>query len=89
MKTSAITPNTRFYEDMTNPERVTSVNGKPMPIGYWNLIVSIRDCGLYSKGIKPHRFWKISQVKEYFGVKGSAEKIHETLKTWQEYLVQA
>ena len=43
----------------------------------YNLIVSKRDIGLYRIGMKPHRGFKISDVKRYFGIKGSGE----TLKT--------
>ena len=38
-------------------------------------IISIRDCKLYSKGIKPNRHWRISDVKTYFGLKGDASKL--------------
>jgi len=44
-----------------------NVNGNPMPSAYWNLICSIRDIGLYNKGIVINRHWKITPVKEYFG----------------------
>ena len=63
------------------------VNGGQMPVGYYNLIVSIRDCKLYSKGIKPHRMWKISDVKWYFGVKGNAQQISEILEQYKAILV--
>ena len=63
-----------------------SVNGSPMSHAYWNLIVSIRDCKLYSKGIKPHRAWKISDVKWYFGVKGNANQIAERLEQYRDLL---
>ena len=65
-----------------------SVNGAPMSRAYWNLILSIRDCNLYSKGIKPHRAWKISDVKWYFGVKGSAVQIAEKLRQYQQVIVK-
>jgi hypothetical protein len=76
---------TKFQADLS---KSLSVNGGQMPIGYWNLITSIRDCKLYSKGIKPHRLWKISDVKWYFGVKGNAQQISETLETYKNILVQ-
>ena len=52
---------------------------KTMSRGMWNLILSKRDCSLYSKGIKPHRHWKITDVKKYFGIKGSASEMAEQL----------
>jgi hypothetical protein len=44
-----------------------NVNGNAMPIAFWNLICSIRDIGLYNKGIVINRNWKITPVKKYFG----------------------
>jgi hypothetical protein len=76
---------TKFHADLHVD---TLVNGNPMSIGYWNLIISIRDCKLYSKGIKPNRFWKIGDVKWYFGVKGNAEAIAKTLEEYQKYLTE-
>jgi hypothetical protein len=64
-----------FMQQMSDESAVTSVNGKQMQIAYWNLIVSVRDVSLYSKNIKPHRNWRISDVKNYFGVKGNPTKI--------------
>ena len=74
---------TAFEADLAN---IFSVNNAPMSRAYWNLIISIRDCKLYSKGIKPHRNWKITHVKMYFGVKGSAEVIAEKLEQYRELL---
>ena len=51
-----------------------NVNGAPMPAGVWNLLLSIRDCKLYSKGIKPHRNWKISELNGTSGLKGEQLK---------------
>lgn len=76
---------TKFQEDLG---KSIDVNGTPMPVGYWNLIISIRDVKLYSKGIKPHRMWKISDVKWYFGVKGSAQQIAETLEQYKLALLE-
>ena len=76
---------TKFQADLA---KNINVNGGAMPVGYWNLIVSIRDCKLYSKGIKPHRAWKITDVKWYFGVKGNAQQIAEVLEQYKHLLVQ-
>jgi len=72
---------------MTGFERDKSVmftyadkNGsRPMSRAYWNLVISIRDVGLFTKGIKPYRGWKFGVVKEYFGVKGRKDKVYEQL----------
>ena len=53
---------------------VTIDNGnRNYNLGLWNLALSLRDLKLYCKGIKPHRRWKISDVKWYFGMNGNAE----------------
>jgi len=67
--------NTQFFKDMTDESKTLNVNNGTMPLGYRNLIISIRDCKLYSKGIKPHRNWKITNVKKYFGLTGDASKL--------------
>jgi len=77
--------NVMFWQDLINEDKAMNVNGKSTSRGYWNLIISIRDCSLYSKGIKPNRFWKISNVKNYFGIKGNAEQLRvqlEEIKTF-------
>ena len=76
---------TAFEADFANE---FSMNGKPMSRAYWNLIISIRDCKLYSRGIKPHRNWKIGDVKWYFGVKGGAESIATKLEQYRAVLTE-
>ena len=46
-----------------------------MPMAYWNLILSRRDLKLWSRGLKPHRFWKVTDVKNYFAIKGDREQL--------------
>ena len=75
---------TQFEADLSND---LNVNGAPTSKAYWNLILSIRDCKLYSKGIKINRFWKITDVKTYFGVKGNAQAIAEKLEQYRGVLV--
>ena len=47
--------------------------------GVYNLIVTIRDLKLVLVGIRPHRNFKLRDVKRYFGINGSAKKILENL----------
>ena len=47
--------------------------------GFYNLIVTIRDLKLVLVGIRPHRNFKLRDVKRYFGINGSAKKILERL----------
>jgi len=66
---------TRFVEDLTGGTEM-SVNGSPMSRGVWNMIISKRDLSLWCKHkMKPHRHWKVSDVKTYFGIKGNGPKL--------------
>lgn len=60
--------------------RIVNVNQGVMPTAIYNLIIHIRDCSLYANGIRPHRYWKITDVKNYYGISGSAEKMKEQLQ---------
>jgi hypothetical protein len=75
---------TRFAEDM---DAMFNVNGSPMARGVWNLLVSIRDVSLFTKGIKPHRMWRLKDVKDYFGVTGGKEKVLEQLQEYKEVML--
>lgn len=74
---------TPFEEDMSNS---INVNGKDIPRGYYNLLICIRDVSLFSKGIKPHRNWRLKDVKWYFGIKGNTEKILEQLNQIKSFI---
>ena len=53
-----------------------TTDGANVNRGVYNLIINKRDLSLYIKhGIKPHRRWKITPVKKYFGLKGSGETL--------------
>lgn len=62
----------QFYKDLTNSGDVNR--------GYLNLIISIRDIKLFQLGLKPNRFWKIRDVKKYFGILGTAKQIQTQLE---------
>ena len=64
----------QFLKDLADTS--TEVNR-----GHYNLICSKRDLRLYSKGIKPHGNWKITQVKKYFGITGNVNAMLEKLRT--------
>jgi len=34
---------------------------------------------LWKSGLKPHRYWKVSDVKKFYNLKGNAEKIYKDL----------
>jgi len=69
---------TQFMRDWYKP---MMINKKESSRGYYNLVVSIRDLKLWKMGLKPHRYWKISDVKRYFGIKGNVDKCIEILET--------
>ena len=47
----------------------------------YNLITSKGAVKLWTKGIKPNRHWKITNVKNYFGMNGNAETLLTKLET--------
>jgi hypothetical protein len=83
-----IAENTQFYQDLVDENKSISINGTPTSKGYYNLILSIRDLKLYAIGLKPHRFWKITDVKNYFGIKGNAKQMKEKLEEIQKVLTK-
>jgi len=55
----------------------------------WNLLCSVRDLTMFCKfGMKPHRHWRLKDVKAYFGVKGSKEKVLEKVEYLKEVLME-
>jgi hypothetical protein len=67
---------TQFVLDLLSPPM--SVNGSSMSQGVWNLIVTKRDLSLWTQfKMKPHRNWKVSQVKTYFGLTGRGQKLFD------------
>jgi hypothetical protein len=63
---------TQFEKDLDRP---INLNGNQSSRGYYNLVVSIRDVKLFSKGLKPHRHWRLKDVKWYFGLTGGTQKV--------------
>lgn len=78
------TPFTKDLFDGFNKGNFSATNK-----GIWNLICSKRDINLYVKvNMKPHRFWKITDVKKYFGIKGSGDTLLGSfMDLWSEYEV--
>lgn len=80
--------NSQFFQDLIDESKAINVNGRQMPKGYYNLIITIRDLSLYEVGMKPNRHWKITDVKKYFGIKGTATKMKEQLQAIKEAITQ-
>ena len=68
--------NTQFIIDLQSKDNIN----RNYNLGWYNLIISIRDLRLYSKGIKSHRRWKITPLKIYFGIKGNAKSMLDKLR---------
>ena len=65
---------TPFGEDLR--AEPMSVNGKPMSKAVWNILITKRDLSLWClHKMKPHRHWKVSDVKWYFGLKGNGQAL--------------
>ena len=52
----------------------------------WNLITSKGAVKLWTKGIKPNRHWKISDVKWYFGMNGNKDVLLKKLELLHKVL---
>ena len=63
-------------------------NSSDVNVGMYNLICSKRDLQLYCKGIKPHSRWKISSVKEYFGISGNKQDLSSKLDLLYKILTE-
>jgi len=74
---------TQYQLDLQRP---LSINGVQSSRAFYNLVVSIRDVSLFSKGMKPHRGWRITDVKNYFGVKGNPTKVLAQLQELRDNL---
>jgi hypothetical protein len=72
---------TQFEIDWEKPMQI---NGMQSNKAYYNLIVTIRDLSLWTKGIKPHRNYRLRDVKEYFGLSGSAQNMLTRLKDFRD-----
>ena len=72
---------TQFEIDWDKP---MNINGMQSNKGYYNLVISIRDLSLFSKGLKPHRHWRLKDVKNYFGLKGNTQTILKRLQDFRD-----
>jgi hypothetical protein len=79
----------KFLSDLTNEGKTISVNGFPMLIGMYNLIIIKSQVRMYiiSGGMKPTRNWKITAIKKYFGFSGNNEKFLTFLE-WVNFVLK-
>ena len=71
-----------------NGEEVLTVNGTSTGHAVWNLMCSKRDLSLWTRGIKAHRRWKVTDVKKYFGLKGDREKLLSQITLMHDVIVK-
>ena len=71
MKPIEINEDCRFLKDLQDNQRMA----------IYDLITSKGAVKLWTKGIKPSRHWKITDVKNYFGMNGNAETLLTKLET--------
>jgi len=67
--------NTQIMKDLNTPNHFGGVNK-----GMYNLIVCTNAVKQYTKGIKPHRYWRLKDVKNYFGLNGGTSSILKQLQ---------
>tara|TARA_R110002096_G_scaffold430023_1_gene643485 strand:+ start:626 stop:895 length:270 start_codon:yes stop_codon:yes gene_type:complete len=65
----------QFLKDLN-----TAKNFGGLSKGLYNLAVCKGQVKLFSKGIKPTRFWRLKDVKNYFGLVGGTNKILSQLE---------
>ena len=67
-----------FWEQMEEA-RIYDSNADNHPrtnIPMWNISCTMRDLSMYvNHGMKPTSSWKVSHVKQYFGIKGNGENL--------------
>ena len=88
MKPININEDCKFLKDLAGNGKDNGVDTTNVNLGMYNLICSKRDLQLYCKGIKPHRNWKISSVKEYFGMNGNREELSRKLDLLYQVLTE-
>ena len=76
MKPIEINEDCQFLKDLQENQQMAM----------WNLITSKGAVKLWTKGIKPNRHWKISDVKWYFGMNGNKDVLLEKLQLMYKVL---
>ena len=65
-----------FLQGVCDADNTFDMNGSRMNRAIYNLIISKRDLSLYHKcNMIPHRNWRITDVKNYFGITGNIKTL--------------
>ena len=74
-----------FWVELHDEDRPTiQIQGSTVPRCLYNLMVTKRDVNLYLHGLKPHRGWKIGDVKAYFGLTGGKQKVADAINAMHD-----
>ena len=77
--------NAPFWVELHDEDRPTiQIQGSTVPRCLYNLMVTRRDVNLYLHGLKPHRGWKIGDVKAYFGLTGGKQKVADAINAMHD-----
>ena len=78
-----------FWVELHDEDRPTiKIQGRDVPRCLYNLMITRRDVNLYLHGLKPHRGWKIGDVKAYFGLTGGKQKVADAINAMHSELVE-
>ena len=73
------------WVELHDEDRPTiQIQGSTVPRCLYNLMVTKRDVNLYLVGLKPHRGWKIGDVKAYFGLTGGKQKVADAINAMHD-----
>lgn len=75
-----------FFADLDSGRTMGS-----MPLAVWNLICTKRDLRLYTGPgkIRPHRGWKVTDVKRYFGIRGTGQVLMDNFMELHDVVMGA
>jgi hypothetical protein len=75
--------NSQWAKDFDKP---MSINGMESNKATYNLFLCIGEVRLFSKGLKPHRNWRLKDVKNYFNINGNTIKVLNQLEQIKDFL---
>ena len=78
MKPIEINEDCKFLKDLEDNQQMA----------IYNLITSKGAVKLWTKGIKPSRHWRLTDVKNYFGMKGNSETLLKKLQVLHRILTE-
>ena len=65
-----------------------NVDGQEIPLAIWNMILTKRDLKLWVEcKMKPHRNWKVTDAKRYFGVTGNGQTLLDNYMALFNYVM--